>query len=164
MAKFETGIQQEQPSRVESFTTAKGSIYTYGKDGRTTRFKTATKEQQPTQDITVFVDLSPAEEQQVLHAYRHVMPEYKGCKVYVLELNEKSGSPKIVRHVSQVEDPNQLLLVILNGDKYELVKKATLTPTMGCSVFDSRHYQQDGKSYTERHLGNRVVDIQFSES
>jgi hypothetical protein len=152
-----------KPRRVKTFKTAQGSIYTYDQDGKTTRFKTATGEQQERQDITVFANLTPDEEQEVLHAYRHIDDKYKNSKVYVVE-RQKGNLPKFLFDIKDIKDPNEIYIAVVldkNAGAYSLVKKASVTPTIGCAVFDMRQWNEDGQTKTERHLGNNVVDIQY---
>lgn len=150
--------------RIKSFKTSQGSVYTYDAEGKTTRFKTATNEQMNKQDITVFVDLSPEQEQIVLNAYLPDGETHDRTKVYVLEKNP-DGTPKVIRDVAEVTDPSKLYLAVIEDNtRYTLLKRASLTPKPNHSVFDSRQFEKDGGWFTERHLGNRVVDIEFGES
>ena len=89
----QTEVKERKPLIVKSFKTAKGSVYTYDKDRKTTRFKTATGEQEPRQDITVFVDLTPDEEQEVLSAY--LLGGDSPSRVYVLEANKTDNKPRV---------------------------------------------------------------------
>ncbi len=152
----------EVPQRpVRSFKTSKGSIYTYDEDRKTTRFKTATGEQHMKQDITVFVDLTPEEDQEVNNAYHHIYKEYEGSKVYVLE-RQQDNTPRIIRDITDVKDPERLYLAVFrNGERCSLLKKASLSPIVGYHVFDSRHFEKDGQWYTERHLGHKVAEIEY---
>jgi hypothetical protein len=155
-----TNHAEAQPRRIKSFRTAKGSVYTYDEDGKTTRFKTATGEQNTKQDITVFADLTPEEEQEFLHAYRHVNPEDRDSKVYVLE-RQPDNTPKILRDISEVKDPDRIYLGIIKNGVITTAKEASLQPFLGANVFDTRQYKDArGQTMTERHLGNKVVDIQ----
>lgn len=159
------GNQTEiSPRKVKSFKTAKGSLYLYDHDGKTTRFKTATGEQQTKQDLTVFADLTPDEEQAFDRAYLHVRDEDKDSKVYVIERQQDSNTPRLVRDVTDVQNPDMVYLAIKKGDTWPLIKKASLTPVIGGNAFDTRHWEENGEAYTERHLGNKVVDIQFEDN
>ena len=153
--------QETSPRKVKSFKTAQGSVYTYDQDGKTTRFKTATGEQEEKQDLTVFVDLTPDEEQEFDRAYLHVREEDKDSKVYVIERQKDSNVPRLVRDIKDIQDPEMIYLAIKKGDTYPLVKKATTTPTIGHNVFDTKHWEENGKALTGRHLGNKVTNIEF---
>ena len=152
----------ETVKKVESFKTSRGSIYTYDDEGKTTRYKKATEKLQPKHDLTVFADLTEDEREQIeLAIFSFGEPEEK---VYVLE-----GKPKkhleIRRDISEVKDPDNLFLVILEGgERYTLFKKATLTPTIGYTVYETRsYYDDDGQYWTSRHMGNKVVEINYEE-
>lgn len=151
--------QQEAPRPVKSFTTAMGSKYTYDTEGRTTRFKTATGEQYPAQDLSVFVDLSQEAVMRILEAIHGLG---FGEKVYVLE-RQKDDTAKIVRNRTSITDPEELYLGIVDDGKIKAKRKATLNPTVGYSVFDTRHYEEDGQWFTERHLGNKVAQIEYED-
>ena len=147
---------------VASFETDHGSVYTYDDTGRTSRYKTATGEQHEAQDVTVFVSLSPDETQQVLRAYRPGLPTAeRNAKVYVIEqTDEITGT--IIRTRDQIENPVSLFLASIVDGTVQLRSRASLFPQIGAHVFDTRHFQaDDGNSYTERHLGNKVSKINY---
>jgi hypothetical protein len=158
----------ETSRRVKSFKTSKGSIYTYGPDGRTMRFKTAAsargeQAQYTPQDITVFVHLNPEAEQRYLDAlHAHTDDPAKKKKVYVVE-PLPDGSPRIVRHISDAIDPNNLYLAALQNGQVVGSTKASIEPEIGAHVFDTRHYEENGQWFTERHLGHPVVEIVRSD-
>lgn len=148
---------------IESFTTAKGSVYTYDSEGRTSRFKTATGEQYPPQDITVFADLDPDENQEFLRAIHQPSESDQGKRVYVIELDEHK-TPKIIKSLDQVKNPDNLYLSIVRDGKPLMVKHASILPEEGATVFDTRLYKtNDGETRRERHLGNKVVDVKKSK-
>ena len=141
-----------------SFTTEKGSVYTYDESGRTSRFKIKTGEHLEPQDITVFSDLNDEENRIILDAIFGENPEAKK-KVYVVETAGEANA-KIIRNISDVTDPRNLFLVTYDKNgKILMAKKATLKPTLGYTVFDTKHFQKDGEGKTERHLGHKVIKI-----
>ena len=155
-------IEQERKKAMDrlsghSFKTEKGSVYTYGGEGQTSRFKASTGEQHEAQDITVFVDLNDNQSRVFLDAIHSENPDLKK-KVYVVE-RQIDQQPKIIRKVEDVTDPNNLYLAIIENGKMTGVKKATLKPTKGYSVFDTRHFQKGEGWKTERHLGHEVTEI-----
>lgn len=156
-SRLETGFRPQDT--VASFETAQGSVYTYDAEGRTTRFKTASGEQNDTQDITVFVDLTLEQEQDVLESYRAKNLTQK-TKVYVVERQE-DGQPKIIRTIGDVQRPDELFLAIYRDSKMTQSKQASLFPEVGCNVFDTRRYVEDGVTMSERHLGNKVTKINY---
>lgn len=136
---------------VKQFKTTKGSIYAYDNEGKTTRFKTATGEQMDRQDITVFLDLAPHEEDAFLH-------DIDEAKVYVVE-ELSDGTPKIIRDISEINNKENIYLASIKDGRWIRKKRASVAPKEGHSVFDARQFKKDGQTYTERHLGNKVVEI-----
>ena len=114
------------------------------------------------QDVTVFVDLTPNEEQEVLRGYLH--KENDNTKVYVLEVEQKGKPPRIIRDVSEIKDPEKISLGVLKNGSWSLLKKASTTPTVGWNVFDHKHYQKNGEWLSDRHLGNKVTEINYEPS
>ncbi len=148
---------------VNSFKSAHGSVYTYDAEGKTIRYKTATKKQHKRQDITVFVDLTPQEEQEFLEAYRHPAKQDKNLKVYIFE-KQQDDRLRIIRNIKEITDPNRIYLGIMRDGKVTTTKKAFLTPVVGYNVFDTRYFQENGKWYEERHLGNKITEIEYEPS
>ncbi|MEX2013828.1 MAG: hypothetical protein WD896_00545 [Parcubacteria group bacterium] len=154
----------ELPNNVDSFITAKGSVYQYDEEGRTTRYKTATQEQHRPQDLAVFLDLSLEHEQEILESLHSKDPNVKG-KVYVIE-RQPDNSPKIIRKREDISNPAALYLGIFDEKMgMRWAHSASLEPAVGSNVFDTaRHYDEDGNYIeTERHLGNKVVDIRYRQ-
>ena len=160
ISKGNNAKKVESGRKVKLFKTAKGSVYTYDSDNKTTRFKTVTGEQNDRQDITVFLNLAPQEEQDILMAYRGY--EREGVKVYVIE-RKADDNVKVIRDVKEVENKDRLYLAIVSGSTVETMYKASLEPKVGANVFDFRTFYENGERMSERHLGNKVVDIEFEE-
>jgi hypothetical protein len=147
---------ENRPLRVKSFTTSEGSVYTYDKDGKTTRFKTATREQYPKQDLTIFVDLSIDE------AGKALMGVHRGThKVQIVEVAPDDTIKGVISDINQVEDPDSLAFSMAQGDEWTLFKPASTTPQIGWRVFDQRTYEKDGTKHTQQHLGNEITSIEF---
>ncbi len=156
----EKDATQEKEKKIKSFKTAKGSIYVYDEEGKTTRFKTVEGAQYDRQDLTVFVDLNPDQEQEFLRAYHHPTEDDKDSKVYVLE-RQQDDSPKILRDIVEVSDTDRVYLGLVKDGKLKVVK-ASIKPIIGYNTFDTRQFiGDDGKTYTERHLGNKVSEIEY---
>lgn len=146
-----------------AFKTAKGSVYTYDEEGKTTRFKTATGEQNEQQDITVFSDLSPEDEDAYLRAYQ--MPEdtpERQAKIYVVE-RQPDDTGQIIRDISDVTSPDNIYLSIIKKGQIVKSNKAQLQPFVGGNVFDTRQYEENGHPMTERHIGNKVMEIMYDD-
>jgi hypothetical protein len=157
-----TTEEHEVARKVASFETAKGSIYTYDEDGKTTRFKPAAiargeTPDQNRQDVTVFVHLSPDAQQKYLDAiHAHTDDPTRKRKVYVVE-RQTDGTPRIIRDIAQITDPENVYLAALRNGLVIGSTKASIQPELGANVFDTRHYLEQDKWLTERHLGNKVV-------
>lgn len=159
---------------VEKVRTSQGSEYTYDKDGKTSRYKTATGEQQATQDLAVFLHMDVQEEQDFLEAYRTeggLKIDGKRVKVYVVEKTGDSGG-RIIRNKEDVQDEKKLGVAVLNGrdgDSFVAanvvqIKRASMQPAVGLNVYDTRHYMEGDDQVTERHLGNKVDGLQYARS
>lgn len=151
-------IAEIQP-RIAGFKTAQGSVYEYDQEGKTSRFKTVAGEQHERQDITVFSPLTLEEEQDYLLAYRSDNSDRDTkVKVYVVE-RQPDDTAKIVRDVAEVQDPNNIYLAIVKNGQIIKNNRAVLQPTVGYNVFDTRQFQKNGQTMTERHLGNKVTEM-----
>lgn len=144
---------------ITGFKTAKGSVYTYDDEGKTTRFKTVTGEQLERQDITVFSELNPDFERQFMDAIHTESPD--SSRAYVLE-RQPDDTGVIIRNRNQITDPDQLFLGIVKNGEIIGTSQATLEPKIGSNVFDYRHFtDESGIERGERHLGNKVVEILY---
>lgn len=158
-ALAEPATEPEATPKVKSFKTAKGSVYTYDADGKTTRFKTATGEQQPRQDITVFADLNETEEADMLQAVHS-----KGKKaVYVFE-RKPDNTQDILSDISQVTNPDEVYLGIVENGQLIFSKKASTQPVAGSVTLDARKLQdKNGEWMIEPHLGHKVTEIEYEK-
>jgi hypothetical protein len=147
---------------VVSFTTSQDSVYTYDEEGHTTRFKTATGEEQPTQDITVFADvrlrdaiaLGPV-------ALRYMRKRSaSGVRIGVVE-TLPDGTDKAITDIAEVTDPDHLMVAVFRGDKVVKAKPASLMPRVGAYVYDSRRFEEEGAVETEGHVGHKVTGINY---
>lgn len=137
---------------IASFETAKGSVYTVLPDGRTQRFKTATKEQNEPQDLTVFVKFKDAaQEQDFLEGVQR--SETSGTKVYVID---KQGNKYDTN--AQAAGKDVRLALVKDGKVIDTAETST-TPKIGYNTFDQRRFEKDGEKYRQAHLGNKVVKI-----
>jgi len=135
-----------------TFKTAKGSVYTYLPDGRTQRFKTATKEQSEPQDLMVFVKFKDSEqEQDFLEGIQR--SERFGTKVYLID---QQGNKYDTNEQAAGKDVR--LALVKDGKVIDTVETST-TPKVGYNTFDQRRFKKDGENYRESHLGNKVTEI-----
>jgi hypothetical protein len=158
--RAEHSAAYEADKRAVSFKTSKGSVYTYDEDGKTTRYKTATGERNDRQDLTIFADLSPEENENYLLAFHSPDRNYK---VAALELQDDMR-PRRLTDVAQVENRDRIYLSVLYGSKTLQAKKAELQPSSGANVFDTRQFiDENGQLMTERHIGHKVTDITYEQ-
>jgi len=150
---------KENLPSIKSFTTDKGSVYTYDDEGKTARFKTVENKKYERQDITVFVDLTPEEEKEFLKDM-----DIENVKVYIVE-ELPNGTPNIIRDISEIHNPEKIYIASLdyNQKRWVRQKKALLRPALGYAPFDTRTFEKDGGFYTERHLGNKIVEIETTQ-
>ncbi len=146
---------------VVSFTTSRGSVYAYDEDGHTTRFKTVAGEEQPRQDLTVFVDVGVKEAGTVAAAYL-LRSSTDKTKIEVIE-RQPDDSVRVVSDIEEVTHPDQLQVATFRGGRVIKSKPASLFPRAGAYVFDTRRFEENGVLRTERHLGHKVSSIQYRE-
>ena len=151
------GIEEQRGEIAEqlshqAFKTEKGSVYIYDKEGHTTRHKIVTGETFEAQDITVFVNIDDRECKVLLKAID------SDKTVYVMERGF-DDTAQIIRNFSDVMNPERLYVAIVQDGKIISSKEATLKPTIGYTIFDTRHFQKDGQWKTARHLGHKVVEL-----
>ncbi len=146
---------------VSSFTTSHGSIYTYDDKGHTTRFKTKTGIEQPKQDITVFVDVGINDARTVAAAYL-LRSSTEKTRIELVE-QQPDGSTKVITDIQEVTNPDQLRVVTFRGERVVKSKPASLFPKLGTYVFDSRRFEENGVTKTERHLGHKVSSIEYKD-
>lgn len=163
LANFESEklANAESEKKPAGFMTANGSLYTYDDTGRTTRHKTATGEQMPRQDITVFAYMTDEESQMFLDAIHATTGDPETDWIArIVERNEDS-TVKVVNDINEVSRPDSLYLIVTRGPKVLQHVKASAMPVEGMNVFDMRHYQKGSELRSERHLGNKVVKISY---
>lgn len=149
---------EDKTPKVKSFRTSSGSVYTYDSDGKSARFKAATGEQRPRNDVTVFVDLSGLEAADLLAGIHTTDPN---TRAYVLEVDEEGKPPRIIRDVGEIKDPNKVAVGVVRNGSYSFFKKASVTPVIGWTPFEYRKYEIDGQQMSSKHVGHEVVDIQY---
>jgi hypothetical protein len=144
---------------VTSFTTERGSVYTYDDEGHTSRFKHATGEQFEGKSITVFTKIAPEQEKDYLAA---TYPEHDNDdSVWVVERQEDNSGLTIAT-VEQVKHPDRLYLAIVRNGKIVNNVPATLMPTLGYDVFDTDVVKKDdGQLISYGHLGHKVASINY---
>lgn len=142
---------------VASFVTSRGSVYTYDENGQTTRFKAAANELQPTQDLTVFVDVERGDFLNVAKGYLAFKAGRKS-ELQVIEQDE-DDSMRVVERIDQVQEPERLILGLFSNGELIRSKPVSIFPKLGSHVYDSRVYEENGVKRTERHFGHKVIKI-----
>lgn len=146
----------EGPKKVKSFKTSQGSIYIYDNEGKTTRLKYG-RDLRPRKDLTVFVDLTSQEKDELLDTLHFSKDE----KVEILE-KRPDGTFVARRDIAQVENPDEIYVGIMKDSQATFNKKASIQPHIGASVFEvGRGTEQDGKEIIRRHLGHEVTEIEY---
>ena len=162
LGELAAGETMEKERKVASFKTERGSVYRYDSEGKSTRFKTSTGKLKDRTDLTVFADLTPEQEVAFMDAVyaESAAPDNKRT-VQVLERQEDDNG-KFIRDVSEVSDPNKLLLAILQKGRIVGYVPASLSPKVGATVFERRNIKKGGQRFTERHLGHKVTEISYA--
>lgn len=139
-------------SNIESFETAKGSIYTVLPNGKTQRFKTATNELNEPNDLIVFVKFKNAEEEQ---DFLEAQNRLNNQKLYVVD------SEGNIYNTNKETLGKAVKLVIIKDDKVIKSVETSLEPKIGYNTFDQRRYEENGVQYRSTHLGNKVTKINY---
>lgn len=165
-------------SDIDRIVTAKGSIYRYLPDGTTQRYKTVEGKQYSPQTALVFVPdfatikkMAPPnfDVEKVLgkteFQAEQTMLEFvqgKGARNYIV--NSKGDKLDTNQAIASEEGPIFLTFGTTEGPAFHI--PVSKKPRIGFKTFDTRKYYdvQDKEWKRERHLGNKVVDIQYKPS
>jgi predicted NAD-dependent protein-ADP-ribosyltransferase YbiA (DUF1768 family) len=150
-----TPVSTDALKDVESFETAKGSVYTVLPNGKTQRFKTATGEQNEPNDLIVFVKFENAQQEQ---DFLYAQNRQDGKKLYVVD-----SAGNVYDTNEQVKGKDVKLAIIKDGKVIETVE-TSLEPKIGYNTFDQRRYDEKGEKYRSTHLGNKVTKINYKKS
>ncbi len=159
-------------------TTARGSTYKYLPDGRTQRYKKAIQELNEPQDILVFIPPWDLINEDALKIYPEIFqgienqPQYEqlllkyaqidGHTMRVVDLNGNE-----LRSNKEISEKDRVLLAFIDraDPKNTFTLPISITPKIGYITFDTRKFvDQDGETKRQRHIGNEVVDIKYSEN
>jgi hypothetical protein len=162
----------------KSLTTAKGSIYTYLPDGRTQRYKKATETLEAPQDLLVFIP--PFEK--VIDKARELYPNFftniendTQFQQLLLEYMTKDGTKTIRPGADQQEiysligTPRDLQVFLYFIDKIknkvDFILPTSREAKIGYNTFDARKFYDEGakQHMRERHIGNKVVSIEYEQ-
>ena len=159
----------EQLRKIESFTTDKGSVYSYDADGHMSGVSSSRRsnfgvpdtmpvlEKKEKQDITVFAELDFVELEAVKATFK---PGGKHGSPRVIEA-QPDNSARIITNISEITDPERLALgIIKDGKEWTLFKKATLVPTKGFNHFD---WKSQPNGAHERSIGGKETEIKYKK-
>ena len=151
----EPGLKESIGKLPKTFVTEKGSVYTYGPDGRAERYKKITGEKFGKMGITVFFDADPDNKKRIVDAYERGSGKFS---IHLVEIYD--GKPVEIIDLKQVVNAENLRFCVMNLEKRKLAfsTKASLTPKVGSVVYEQAPPRRDGdKSWS--HLGHEVVKI-----
>jgi hypothetical protein len=152
---------KEIEKKIESFKTAKGSIYQVDEKGRTTRFKTATNEQDKQENLTVYVPISEGVEKDYLMAlHTDIVDGY--INVFVLQPKEDSQGYETVWDIDDVRDPSKVYLAIIKDGEMTRGNQASLKPEIGYNVYETSLINKGKRNIATRHLGSKVTEIHYA--
>ncbi|HWS49064.1 MAG TPA: hypothetical protein VN174_03385 [Candidatus Methanoperedens sp.] len=141
---------------IKSFETAKGSVYTYDKKGKTLRYKTVDQELQEKMDITVFISTDEDTRAKIFDAYTRP----NKFSFHLVEVRD--NNPVQIYGLEDIENPENLKFGVLNipKNKWAFYRKASLTPTMGAVVYERGNSTKDSGKFIH-HLGHEVTKINY---
>ena len=143
-----------------SFKTERGSTYEYFADGSGyTERRKHDRTEHITRGVTVFVSEETAREASRIYAEKSHLPKEKQFTYYLME--DKGDHGDYIWQASQIENPDKLLLVKIDGKNTVRAKyKAELTPQIGSFPFQ-QSLKNDKPNF---HLGDKVIKIDASQS
>jgi hypothetical protein len=166
-------IERQKPTRL---VTAKGSVYTYLPDGRTQRYKAATETLEAPQDLLVFMPPWNTIETKAKELYPEVFEGVENETQFeqlLLEYMAKDGTKTIRPAVdgqeiyslvdTDLEDQVFLNFIDKVRKRVDFVLPTSREPKVDYSTFDARKYvdEETGETMRERHIGNKVVNIEY---
>ncbi len=169
----EGSLERRRPKRI---VTEQGSVYTYLDDGRTQRFKTATGERSEPQDLIVFIPPWDKIKDQAPVVYPHIFKDIKTEEQYkelILRYGQDNkdktirvtdGEANIILDQKQVDESQSVFVAMI--DKLDPKKTFSLPvskePKEGYATFDARYtVDKKGRPHNERHVGNKIVEIEY---
>lgn len=164
---------------IDKVVTSRGSVYSYLEDGRTQRFKTATKELNEPQDVLVYIppyeslikrdywskylkdkNINSSED------YENKLIQYTRIGKTILVTNEDGDELGTNQSIYQSREEGKPPFIQLidksgSGKTTDFYFPVSPTPKIGWLTFDSRRYtdKESGKQLHEKHIGNAVVEI-----
>ena len=171
-----TAPEKKEKPKPSELITERGSVYRYLPDGRTQRFKTATGELNEIQDTLTFIPPYDLVKEQGSKLYSDIFKGVENTAQYdqlLLEYAQLEGrtirvideNSKELTSVAEIENAKRVFLAFVdkNNAKNSFTLPVSKEPKLGYLTFDTRKYKgEDGKTYRERHIGNKVKDIKYA--
>lgn len=170
--------KKQEILRPKKITTAKGSVYTYLPDGRTQRYKKTTGEIMEPMDIMVFVPAWDVIKYKIPKVYerffKHIHTDFEYDQLILEYLHNKDKAiyitdenGKFLKTQEEVDSAARVYIACVSkndvndGFYLPVVKDARI----GFSTLDMKFWIDDkGLEMRVRHLGNKVVDIEYPDS
>ncbi|MCA9360941.1 hypothetical protein KC845_00110 [Candidatus Kaiserbacteria bacterium] len=170
-----TEDEVEEVKVPKSITTAKGSVYTYLKDGRTQRFKSAEGEMEEPQNVLVFIPrvdniadwehfdrlpdwIKENDNDQVMEILASDYIQNPNKRVVLTD-----ESNEIVRSNADATKAKSLILQFVENatNQTEFALPVSSKPEIGATTYDARYFDKDGKEHVLAHIGNVVTSIDY---
>lgn len=176
--RIENSNAEEQEKQVTRVITARGSVYEYLPDGRTQRYKKATAELNEPQDTLTFI---PPWEQVKNEAikrfpsvfsgiesqtqYEQVLLTYAQIPGHTIRVVNREGQE--LKTNSDTREAGTVFLQFIdnNNPNNNFYLPVSVDPKVGYLTFDTRKYKnQEGETMRERHIGNAVSEIFYTDN
>ena len=171
------GSPDRKKSRVVRFKTAMGSIYEYLPDGRTQRFKTVENDRKKPMDQIVFIPPWDVIKDEARKNYPKIFQGIEGEGLYesllleyihdrnkTIRITDNKG--KELSNNQEIQATEHALIFCLDKSNPEnsFYLRVSKEPRVGFLTFDTSKYKgSDGKTYRDKHIGNKVIDIEYSQ-
>lgn len=174
---IETKTAGQEKKKVIRFKTAQGSIYEYLPDGSTRRFKTAANEQHEAKDAIVFIPpwdvIQEGAKQNYPKIFEHIDSEglfesllidYVHTPGKTIRITDGQGYELSNNQEIQSADRVFILCLDKNDASSSFYLPVLRDPKIGYQTYDtSKYVAQDGKTYRDKHVGNKVTEIEYAK-
>lgn len=168
-------LEESEKRLPKSIVTAKGSVYTYLSDGRTQRFKAAAGETNEPQDILVFIppwDLIAEKAKKIYPEhlggvenetiFQDILLEFAQLEGKTIRIIDESGSLLTTNEAVQKAQQVYMALIDKKDSKNSFNIPIGKRAVLGWNTLDTRRYTTpDGHSMHERHMGNKITQINY---
>lgn len=167
-------LSRKGPARKpRAFMTDHGSVYQYLPNGKTERFKTATGERHPEQDILIFIPPWRILEEEAKKIYPNLAGIdnetifHEALLEFVHKKDKFSGvideNGKELFSNAEIVKAKQAYLACfdMQNSKQDFKLPVGRYPAPGWFTYDSRFCEQDGKKIRKSHIGNKVTQVEY---